>query len=67
MAHPVLPHREPEQSQGPREPALDARSGPKEVEMSESLYIGIDVAKAQLDVACRPTRARWTVPHTTRG
>ena len=35
--------------------------------MSESLYIGIAVAKAQLDVACRPTSARWTVPHTPRG
>jgi transposase len=46
---------------------LDARSGLKEVEMSELLYIGIDVAKAQLDVACRPTNARWTVPHTPSG
>lgn len=35
--------------------------------MSSSLYIGIDVAKAQLDVACRPTDARWTVPHTAGG
>ena len=35
--------------------------------MSSSLYIGIDVAKAQLDVACRPTDARWTIPHTTGG
>jgi transposase len=35
--------------------------------MSMSLYVGIDVAKAQLDVACRPTSARWTVPHTTGG
>jgi transposase len=35
--------------------------------MSVSLYIGIDVAKAQLDVACHPTSVRWTVPHTTNG
>ena len=35
--------------------------------MAESLYIGIDVAKAQLDVACRPTSARWTVPYTASG
>lgn len=35
--------------------------------MSESLYIGIDVAQAQLDIACRPTSARWTVPYTTSG
>jgi transposase len=35
--------------------------------MSSSLYIGIDVAKAQLDVACRPTGRRWTVLHTAGG
>ncbi|WHZ25429.1 MAG: Mobile element protein [Nitrospira sp.] len=35
--------------------------------MAVSLYVGIDIAKAQLDVACRPTSARWTVPHTARG
>lgn len=35
--------------------------------MSGSLYIGVDVAKAELEVACRPTSARWTVPHTTSG
>jgi transposase len=35
--------------------------------MSSSVYVGIDVAKAKLDIACRPTNARWTVPHTAGG
>ena len=35
--------------------------------MAVPLYVGIDIAKAQLDVACRPTSARWTVPHTPSG
>lgn len=35
--------------------------------MSSSVYVGIDVAKEQLDVACRPTDARWTMPHTAGG
>ncbi|MER3424566.1 MAG: IS110 family transposase, partial [Nitrospiraceae bacterium] len=35
--------------------------------MSVFLYVGLDVAKARLDVACRPTGIRWTVPHTTGG
>ena len=25
-------------------------------------FVGIDVAKAQLDIAVRPSGARWTVP-----
>ena len=29
----------------------------------EQIYIGIDVAKARLDVAVRPTGQRWTVSH----
>lgn len=29
----------------------------------EALYVGIDVAKAQLDVAVRPTNDRWAIPH----
>ena len=32
--------------------------------MSEpQLFVGIDVAKAQLDIALRPTGARWAVPN----
>ena len=30
-------------------------------------FIGIDVAKAQLDIAVRPTGARWTVPNDASG
>ena len=28
---------------------------------------GIDVAKAQLDIALRPSGERWSVPHDTNG
>jgi transposase len=36
--------------------------------MSDVAYfIGIDVAKAQLDMAVRPTGARWTVPNDASG
>ena len=32
--------------------------------MSENqVFVGIDVAKAQLDIALRPTGDRWTVPN----
>ena len=30
----------------------------------EPIYVGIDVAKAQVDVAVRPTDDRWEVPMT---
>ena len=30
-------------------------------------YVGIDVAKAQLDVAIRPTSQQWQVPYTQKG
>jgi transposase len=30
-------------------------------------FVGIDVAKAQLDIAIRPTGERWTVPHDASG
>ena len=33
---------------------------------TQPLYVGIDVAKASLDVAVHPTAARWTVAHTER-
>jgi transposase len=35
--------------------------------MSSSIYVGMDVAKAQLDIACHPTKAQWTVSHTAGG
>lgn len=33
----------------------------------EATYVGIDVAKAQVDVAVRPTDDRWEVPNTEAG
>ena len=30
-------------------------------------FVGIDVAKAQLDIALRPSGERWAVPHDTNG
>ena len=33
----------------------------------ETTYVGIDVAKAQLDVAVRPSGDRWEVPHDEAG
>src|SRR5919198_522293 len=30
-------------------------------------FVGIDVAKAQLDIALRPSGARWSVPNDTSG
>ena len=33
----------------------------------EGIYVGIDVAKAQVDVAVRPTGDRWEVPHDEAG
>ena len=33
----------------------------------EPIYVGIDVAKAQVDVAVRPTDDRWEVSHDETG
>ena len=33
----------------------------------ESTYVGIDVAKAQVDVAVRPTDDRWEAPRDEAG
>ena len=30
-------------------------------------FVGIDVAKAQLDIALRPSGERWSVPNDTNG
>src|SRR6266581_4623309 len=32
-----------------------------------SCFVGIDVAKAQLDIALRPSGERWSVPNDTNG
>ena len=33
----------------------------------EAVYVGIDVAKAQVDVAVRPTGQRWTISNDEPG
>ena len=33
----------------------------------KAIYVGMDVAKAQVDVAVRPTDDRWEVPHDQKG
>ena len=57
---------EPEQLPGPIEPAW-CKEGPtltQEVQMEgEPGYVGIDVSKAQVDVAVRPTGQRWIVSY----
>ena len=34
---------------------------------AEGIFVGIDVAKAQVDVAARPTGDRWTVSNDDAG
>ena len=61
---------EPEQLPGPMEPA-SCKDGPaltQEVQMEEKpRYVGIDVLKAQVDVAVRPTGQRWVVSYDETG
>ena len=61
---------EPEQLPGPTKPA-SCKAGPtlkQEVEMEgEARYVGIDVSKAQVDVAVRPTGQRWVVSYDETG
>jgi transposase len=35
--------------------------------LSPQVFVGIDVAKAQLDMALRPTGTRWTVTNDDAG
>jgi transposase len=35
--------------------------------MSSQVFVGIDVAKAQLDIALRPTGERWAIPNDDTG
>ena len=35
--------------------------------MSSQVFVGIDVAKAQLDIALRPSGERWAVPNDDAG
>ena len=61
---------EPEQLPVPMEPA-SCKDGPaptQEVQMEEKpRYVGIDVSKAQVDVAVRPTGQRWVVSYDETG
>ncbi len=66
MARPVLITPKPEQSHGPESPHGQDRVT-MEVRLSSSLSLGMDVAKAQLEIACRPTNAQWTTSHTAGG
>ena len=67
-SHPIL--IEPEQLPGPIAPA-SCKEGPtltQEVPMEgEPRFVGIDVSKAQVDVAVRPTGKRWTLPYDETG
>ena len=61
---------EPEQLPGPIEPA-SCKEGPtltQEVQMGgEPRFVGIDVSKAQVDVAVRPTGRRWVMSYDEAG
>ena len=67
-SHPIL--IEPEQLPGPIAPA-SCKEGPtftQEVPMEgEPRFVGIDVSKAQVDVAVRPTGQRWVVSYDETG
>ena len=67
VAAPTTPPRvDPEQLPGPIEPA-SRKDGPtltQEVLMEgEPRFVGIDVSKAQVDVAVPPTGQRWVVSY----
>ena len=34
---------------------------------NEGIYVGIDVSKAQLDIAVRPTQDQWNCPNSNAG
>src|SRR5262249_60669929 len=60
---------EPEQLPGPPEPA-SCKVGPEGSRTTMSAgpwFVGIDVAKAQLDIAVRPSGERWQVPNDPEG
>ena len=60
---------EPAQLHGSTKPA-SCKDGPLSQEVfmeQESIFIGIDVAKAQLDVAVRPADDRWEISHDDAG
>ena len=67
-SHPIL--IEPEQLPGPITPASckERPTFTQEVPMEgEPRFVGIDVSKAQVDVAVRPTGTRWVVSYDETG
>ena len=65
-SRPGLP--EPAQVPGTRKPA-SCKAGPVRSlgRVSPQICVGIDVAKAHLDIALRPTGTRWTVANEEAG
>ena len=63
---PGLP--EPEQLPGTQKPA-SCKAGPVRSRdlVSPHVCVGLDVAKAHLDIALRPTGTRWTVANEEAG
>jgi len=35
--------------------------------MANEVFVGIDVSKASLDIALRPSGERYTIPHSSEG
>lgn len=46
---------------------LQGRAYKEEAMSASSVYVGIDVSKAQLDVAVRPSAEAWSLPHDMGG
>ena len=67
MGRHVHAFESPNRGLEPCRPSL-ARPGQSEVLMSApQLFVGVDVAKAQLDMALRSTGERWAVAHDDTG
>lgn len=65
---PRLSLNEPEQLRGPsRARMLQGRADKEEAMNAASVYVGIDVSTAQLDVAVRPRAEAWSLPHDMGG
>ena len=63
LGSPRRSFNKPEQLRGPRRARiLQGRANKEEAVSKASVYVGIDVSKAQLDVAVRPSGEAWSVP-----
>ena len=68
LGSPRRSFNKPEQLRGPRRARiLQGRANKEEAVSKASVYVGIDVSKAQLDVAVRPSGEAWSVPHDLGG